>query len=88
MPDKYFAKLIASDARLAGGRKMISLSHGLPAELAPRPSRSFDRVRPPADGFHHNDALNMGPAIWLAVALSLAGWAAIFGAVHFIRQLL
>jgi hypothetical protein len=84
MPDKYFTR----NPPMAGGEKMISLSHGMPAELAPRPSRVFDRVQPPADGFRHDDKLNMGPAIWLAVILSLLGWAAVIGAAYLIRPLI
>ncbi len=67
---------------------MLGLSPDLPAHLAPRPTRGSSRAAPPADGLYHDDKLNMGPAIWLAVTLSLIGWGAIIGAVHLIRPLI
>jgi hypothetical protein len=64
---------------------MISLSHGLPAKLSQRPKRATEVAgRPPANGFWHDGKLNMGPAICLAVTLSLLGWAGIIIGVGYV----
>jgi hypothetical protein len=69
---------------------MITLSHGLPIVRAPRPDDTIDRHgMAPADGFLHDGKLNMGPAIWLTVSLSLIGWAgAIFGIGYIIHHVI
>jgi hypothetical protein len=69
---------------------MTTLSHSLLKARAPRPDDTIDRHDvAPANGFSHNGKLNMGPAIWLAVSLSLIGWAgAILGLQYVIRHVI
>jgi hypothetical protein len=85
---QLFDQIFHQNSGRRRGSKMITLSHGLPAELAPQPRSGFDRVKPPADEFYHDDKLNMGPALLLIVTLSLLAWAVIIGAVCLIRPLL
>jgi hypothetical protein len=69
---------------------MITLSHGLQSLRAPRPDDTIARHgEAPANGFSHDGRLNMGPAIWLTVGLSLIGWAgAILGLRYIIRHVI
>ncbi len=68
---------------------MFTMSHGLPADFGPGPRRGNERnAKAPASDFWHEGRLNMGPAIWLTVALSLLGWAGVIGAVLLVRPLL
>jgi len=69
---------------------MTTLSHGLQKARAPRQDDRIARHdRAPASGFSHNGKLNMGPAIWLTVSLSLIGWAgAILGLRYIIRHVI
>lgn len=67
---------------------MFTMSQGLPADFGPGPRRGMDRkITAPASGFWHDERLNMGPAIWLTVALSLLGWAGVIGAAYLLRPL-
>ena len=69
---------------------MTTLSHGLQKVRAPRQNDRIARHgEAPANGFSHNGKLNMGPAIWLTVSLSLIGWAgAILGLRYIIRHVI
>ncbi len=68
---------------------MFTMSQGLPADFGPGPRRGNERnIQAPAGHFWHEGRLNMGPAIWLTVTLSLLGWAGVIGAVALIRPLL
>ena len=68
---------------------MITLSHGLPAKFASGQRRGKEHnIQAPASDFWHEGQLNMGPAIWLTMALSALGWAAVIGAIYLGRPLL
>jgi hypothetical protein len=68
---------------------MFTMSQGLAADFGPGPRHGDERdIKAPASNFWHDGRLNMGPAIWLTVALSLLGWAGVIGAVALIRPLL
>ncbi len=68
---------------------MFTVSQGLAADFAPGSRRGKDRkVEAPASDFWHDGRLNMGPAIWLIVALSLLAWAGVIGAAALLRQLI
>jgi hypothetical protein len=68
---------------------MFTMSQGLPANFGPGPRRGDERnINAPASNFWHDGRLNMGPAIWVTVALSLLGWAGVIGAAYLVRPLL
>jgi hypothetical protein len=68
---------------------MIIVSQRPPADLTPLENRTpYAAVLPPASAFFHEGKLNMGPAILLAVILSLIGWAGIIGTSYIIHPLI
>jgi hypothetical protein len=61
---------------------MMNLTYLLPAELQKKLDNTrADHEQPPADGFMHEGRLNMGPAILVAVILSVICWAIIIAVV-------
>ncbi len=67
---------------------MLTMSQGLQSDFGLGQRRCDERsVQAPASAFWHDGRLNMGPAIWVTVTLSLAGWAGVIGAVVLLRPL-
>jgi hypothetical protein len=56
---------------------MTTLAYRFPAELEQRLNATRADVEAPADAFMHQGKLNMGPAILLAMILSVGCWATI-----------
>jgi hypothetical protein len=88
MPDEDFPELFAKNAQAVGGETMLTMSQGLPAGFRSGPRHGNERsIEAPASAFWHEGRLNMGPAIWVTVALSVLGWAGVIGAAYLLRPL-
>jgi hypothetical protein len=100
MPNEDFPENFATESNFAResnftresnaveGETMFTMSQGLPADFGLGPRRGNERnIKAPASDFWHDGKLNMGPAVWATVALSVLGWAGVIGAFYLVRPL-